>query len=398
MPPGRSTPGAGRRPGRRRGGQGLLRPAARTVCETAIQVHGGIGNTWECMAHVYLRRALLSTTCSAGSGRVSTGCSSTTGSEVVMDFGDSPDEAEFRLRLRAWLDGHNPGLPASSTDDAYWAGQAAWHRSLYEGGFFGCHVADGDRRSGLPSVYDVIVDEELAAAEPRPIRAWAIWWRASSSTAATRSRPASCPGSSTAGPLVPGLQRARRRIRPGLAADPGRARRRRVRHHRPQGVDELLRRRRVVPGPGPHRPRGGPAPGHLGVRRAHGPARDRAAAVAHDQRDHQGVRRGALRRCPGAGGQHDRRCRARVATGHDRREPRARAQELGYAGRYTKLVQRLVRPGARRPGPVRTQSRSGNWPGLSSRSEMLRLHVRRRLSTAWTASRTDRRDRWTNCS
>jgi alkylation response protein AidB-like acyl-CoA dehydrogenase len=35
--------------------------AARTVCETAIQVHGGIGNTWECLAHVYLRRALLST-------------------------------------------------------------------------------------------------------------------------------------------------------------------------------------------------------------------------------------------------------------------------------------------------------------------------------------------------
>ena len=34
--------------------------AARTVCETAIQVHGGIGNTWECLAHVYLRRALTS--------------------------------------------------------------------------------------------------------------------------------------------------------------------------------------------------------------------------------------------------------------------------------------------------------------------------------------------------
>jgi len=35
--------------------------AARTVCETAIQVHGGIGNTWECFVHVHLRRALLST-------------------------------------------------------------------------------------------------------------------------------------------------------------------------------------------------------------------------------------------------------------------------------------------------------------------------------------------------
>ena len=34
--------------------------AARTVCETAVQVHGGIGNTWECMVHAYLRRALLS--------------------------------------------------------------------------------------------------------------------------------------------------------------------------------------------------------------------------------------------------------------------------------------------------------------------------------------------------
>jgi hypothetical protein len=34
--------------------------AARGACETAIQVHGGIGNTWECLAHVFLRRALLS--------------------------------------------------------------------------------------------------------------------------------------------------------------------------------------------------------------------------------------------------------------------------------------------------------------------------------------------------
>ena len=30
------------------------------MCEAVIQVHGGVGNTWECLAHVYLRRALLS--------------------------------------------------------------------------------------------------------------------------------------------------------------------------------------------------------------------------------------------------------------------------------------------------------------------------------------------------
>ncbi len=42
--------------------------AARTVCETAIQVHGGIGNTWECLAHVYLRRCLVSTEWFGGEG------------------------------------------------------------------------------------------------------------------------------------------------------------------------------------------------------------------------------------------------------------------------------------------------------------------------------------------
>ncbi len=34
--------------------------SALSVCETAIQVHGGIGNTWDCLAHVYLRRSLTS--------------------------------------------------------------------------------------------------------------------------------------------------------------------------------------------------------------------------------------------------------------------------------------------------------------------------------------------------
>jgi len=89
---------------------------------------------------------------------------------VTVDFGDAPEEAEFRLRLRAWLDVHNPGLPASSTDDEYWSGQAAWHQSLYDGGFFGVTWPTSIGGQGLPSVYDVIVDDELAAAgtPPRP--------------------------------------------------------------------------------------------------------------------------------------------------------------------------------------------------------------------------------------
>jgi alkylation response protein AidB-like acyl-CoA dehydrogenase len=87
-----------------------------------------------------------------------------------MDFGDSPDEAAFRRQLRAWVAAKNPGLPPSSTDDAYWSGQAAWHRALYDAGFFGLSWPAAVGGRDLPAVYDVIVDEELAeaGAPPRP--------------------------------------------------------------------------------------------------------------------------------------------------------------------------------------------------------------------------------------
>jgi alkylation response protein AidB-like acyl-CoA dehydrogenase len=42
--------------------------ASRVVCETSIQVHGGIGNTWECLAHLFLRRALFSSELFGGVG------------------------------------------------------------------------------------------------------------------------------------------------------------------------------------------------------------------------------------------------------------------------------------------------------------------------------------------
>jgi alkylation response protein AidB-like acyl-CoA dehydrogenase len=87
-----------------------------------------------------------------------------------MDFRDSPAEAEFRARLRAWIAEHNPGLPVSSTDDAYWEHQAEWHTALYDAGFFGLSWPARFGGRDLPSVLDVILDEELAAAgaPPRP--------------------------------------------------------------------------------------------------------------------------------------------------------------------------------------------------------------------------------------
>jgi alkylation response protein AidB-like acyl-CoA dehydrogenase len=87
-----------------------------------------------------------------------------------MDFRDTPEETAFRIRLRSWLQDNNPHLPPSSTSDEYWERQPEWHRSLHRAGFFG--LAWPERYGGhdMPSVYDVIVDEELAraGAPPRP--------------------------------------------------------------------------------------------------------------------------------------------------------------------------------------------------------------------------------------
>jgi alkylation response protein AidB-like acyl-CoA dehydrogenase len=87
-----------------------------------------------------------------------------------MDFGDSPDEAAFRARLRDWLRENDPGLGASSASDDYWHGQADWHHALYDAGFFGLSWPEDIGGHALPSVYDVILDDELAAAgaPPRP--------------------------------------------------------------------------------------------------------------------------------------------------------------------------------------------------------------------------------------
>jgi len=61
-------------------------------------------------------------------------------------------------------------LPASSTEDEYWARQAEWHTALYDAGFFGLSWPARFGGHELPTVFDVILDEEIAAAgaPPRP--------------------------------------------------------------------------------------------------------------------------------------------------------------------------------------------------------------------------------------
>ena len=206
----------------------------------------------------------------------------------TMDFGDSPEEAEFRLRLRDWLRGQQPG-PAGVVDGRRVLGRAgrlapvALRRRLLRP-----VVADGDRRA-RPARASTTSSSTRSSPPParRRGRASATWCRASSSTAARTISAASCPASSTgatAGARAsasPTPARTWPRCAPGPSATAtstsspatrsGRATR--------TTADWCLR-------PRPHRSRRAQAPGHLGLRRPDAPARHRAAAAPDDQRDH----------------------------------------------------------------------------------------------------------------
>ncbi|MEZ0052452.1 alkylation response protein AidB-like acyl-CoA dehydrogenase [Mycobacterium sp. MAA66] len=85
-----------------------------------------------------------------------------------MDFRDSPEEAAFRDRLRAWLTDNAASYKASGDD--YWSRMGEWHQALYAAGFFGTSWPLEFGGQDLAPVYDVIVDEEIAraGAPPRP--------------------------------------------------------------------------------------------------------------------------------------------------------------------------------------------------------------------------------------
>ena len=206
---------------------------------------------------MYLRRALLSSQWFGDDGDAAARAGSASDWGRPMDFRDSPAEAEFRARLPGVARrAQSRACPSSSTDDEYWARQAEWHTALYDAGFFGLSWPARFGGHDLPTVFDVILDDELAAAgaPPRPSLGYLVQGIID---ARQRRDPGPVPARADqrARALVPGVQRARRGLRPRRAAHHRDARRRRVRDRRPQDLDQLLRRRRLVPPPRAHRPR-----------------------------------------------------------------------------------------------------------------------------------------------
>lgn len=86
-----------------------------------------------------------------------------------MDFTDTPEEAEFRARLRTWLAAHAaearvPDDPGARADAAN-----AWHHTLYEAGYIGLSFPVEYGGHGLSPMYEAILNDELGRAGAPPI-------------------------------------------------------------------------------------------------------------------------------------------------------------------------------------------------------------------------------------
>ncbi|MGH9016660.1 MAG: acyl-CoA dehydrogenase family protein [Acidimicrobiales bacterium] len=297
-----------------------------------------------------------------------------------MDFGDAPAERAFRLRLRTWVAEHNPGLPASSTDDAYWRGQAAWHQALFDAGFFGVSWPLEVGGQALAPVYDVIVDEELAAAgaPPRPSVGYLVRGILEHGNDDVRRR------------FLPGIVSGRDRwcqgfSEPDAGSDLASLRTRAERHddhyvvhgHKvwtsySDDAEWCLLLARSDDGVAPHKgisafalPMAQPGVERRPLRMINGITKEFGEVVLHGAR----VSAANMIGGPGQGW-----ALAMTVVSHER-EP----GELGYVARYSKLVNELVAMVRKEPGAYGAgQVRELGWAIVEA--EMLRLHVRRRLS------------------
>jgi alkylation response protein AidB-like acyl-CoA dehydrogenase len=83
-----------------------------------------------------------------------------------MDYRDTPEEADFRARLRAWLADHVPAEWRQIEDHAeHDRMYRAWHRSLYSAGYMGMSWPKEYGGQDLSPVYEAILNDECGNAD-----------------------------------------------------------------------------------------------------------------------------------------------------------------------------------------------------------------------------------------
>ena len=156
-----------------------------------------------------------------------------------MDFRDSPEEADFRARLRTWVAGNIPPGGFRPADQERNSFDLEWHRILYKAGWMGLSWPKSVGGQELGPMYDAILNEELGAAgAPRPP---SIGFLGTGDTAVRHARATGAVPARTAErdvPVVSGIQRARRGLGSSVTADAGGQNRRRIRRQRAESLDE----------------------------------------------------------------------------------------------------------------------------------------------------------------
>jgi alkylation response protein AidB-like acyl-CoA dehydrogenase len=84
-----------------------------------------------------------------------------------MDYRDTPEEAEFRARLRAWIAGNTP-VELPDEPDPRMDALNHWHQALYKGGWVGLTFPVEYGGHGMSPVYEAILNDELGAAGAPP--------------------------------------------------------------------------------------------------------------------------------------------------------------------------------------------------------------------------------------
>ena len=329
----------------------LAGPAADLCANLNIQVHGGIGFTWEHDAHLYLRRAtVLARAARARPGGRRPHRPRPRRRHAGRKTVDLPPEAEpIRDEVQAFADEHQgPRRRRAARPSSSRRGYVMPHWPKPWG-----------RDAG--AVEQLVIEQEFAAAGvKRPaygITGWVILTLiqyATEDQVARWVRAGARPGRD----LVPAVQRARRRLRRGRHQDEGHAGRRRLAGQRPEGVDQRRPRGRHGLRHRAHQPRRAEARRHHddGDRHAR---RGRRGAAAADDRRRLGVQRGLLQRRVRARRRRGRPGRRRLdrRPGHARqreREHRRRPGRHGDAGRrHDRPVRRPPRAARRRRRPHR---------------------------------------------
>ena len=287
-----------------------------------------------------------------------------------MDFDLGESAAALRVRLRALIaDAHRGGLPRrvhraippTSTSPSGSARPSPRRASSPSPGPPSTAAAGG-------SVWDqtVVREEMWAHHEPRGAQYMGLNWVGPAIMAfGTDAQKAAAPLGHRGGrrDLVPGLQRARGRLRPGLAAHPRRRGRRRLAHHRPEDLDLVRRHGAVVRARRPGRPRRA-ARGHHDVRRPDGHARHHRATDPVDARPPP-PQRGVLRRRVGGARRRARRHRRGLGRHPQGARPRAgrhralRPLRAAAVGARQGAGPPLGRPAGLAPHPVGTRAGAG---------------------------------------